>query len=207
MNRNVVIFGGAGVVGSFISKIYKSNGYSVQSVDKNGSTELGHITQDCLEIVDKRPELLDWASILIFALPEDVASNCLRAVAPRIKPGKHGLINTCSAQHEFHDLANSLCFGCESVGVNPMFSPTLDCESRPMVVCENTSTSLGRNIEEILVREKMNVFRLTPIEHDEMMSLCQGLPHALILAFLFNIPADQEKLASLLAVAPHQCKR
>lgn len=201
-SKNVLILGGAGVVGSFISGLFKFHGYNVKSIDKNGSVDLGHVPDDCLDIIDMRLDALEWASIIVFALPEDVSLKCLRVIAPYISPNKHRLINTCSAQLEFHQLAYFLCKDCESVGVNPMFSPTLDYEDRTVVVCEDAPTELGKIIEEILHRGKMKVVKFTPTEHDKTMSVCQGLPHALILAFLFNLPSEEKQLASLLAIAP-----
>ncbi len=112
------------------------------------------------------------------------------------------MINTCSIQHPFQDLAAEICPSAVSVGINPMFSPKLDCAGRPVVVCEDSRTQAGEMLSSLLRLAGMDVTWMTAQEHDRAMSVCQVLPHAAILTFLLSLPKSRDELKSILTIAP-----
>ena len=201
----IIVLGGAGVVGSFLTKLLTDSGHEIIAVDKNRKeVDVGFkvLTIDALELDSKRPDLLQWADVVIFALPEQVAVTSLQRASCQINKRKVTIINTCSIQQEIQDLARVTCPDSVSVGINPMFSPKLSHINRTALVCEASPTRTGDDISEFLVEAGMRVTRLTPSEHDRTMSACQTLPHTLIITYIMSMPSSKEELATLLEIAP-----
>lgn len=203
---NILILGGAGMVGSFVAGILGKGGHKLTLVDVVPSRALlNHRVMDVLSMPDQAPELLEAATIIIFALPEEVAIRgleCFVGKAPSVKV----LVNTCSVQAPFQRRAEELFPTVASVGINPMFAPTLDCAGRSVVLCERGESEAGNRFATLLQAHAMRVTRLFPDEHDRAMAVCQALPHAAILAFAFALERSGCDMDTLQALAPPPMK-
>lgn len=121
-------------------------------------------------------------------------------------PSLRVLVNTCSVQLPFQTRAARFFHGVPSVGLNPMFSPTLDCRGRPLVLCERGRSEAGDGFERLLGERGMLVTRLDPEAHDRAMAVCQALPHAAILAFAVALQHSECDPALIAALAPPPMK-
>ncbi|QXI26838.1 prephenate dehydrogenase dimerization domain-containing protein [Pseudomonas vanderleydeniana] len=199
--NNFLILGGSGIVGGFIAGILQTRGHAAVIVDLVPSPLADHRVMDALSLPDKAPYLLEAASAVVFALPEDIAIQVLERYAASSSSIKV-IINTCSVQGPFQRNAQALFPEVPCVGINPMFSPTLDCRGRPVVLCERASSKEGDWLEALLHEQAMLVRRLSPEEHDKVMAVCQTLPHAAILAFTMALSRSQCDLETIQALAP-----
>ncbi|WP_041476192.1 prephenate dehydrogenase dimerization domain-containing protein [Pseudomonas ogarae] len=203
---NVLILGGAGMVGSFIAGILSKTENTLTVVDVvPPRAPLDHCVIDVLNMPERVPALLEAATVIIFALPEDVAIRGLECFVEQI-PSVNVIVNTCSVQAPFQSRAAELFPGVASVGINPMFAPTLDCTGRPVVLCERQESEAGGRLATLLQANAMRVTRLSPDEHDQVMAVCQALPHAAILAFAFALERSGCDMDTLHAVAPPPMK-
>ncbi|WP_414865703.1 prephenate dehydrogenase dimerization domain-containing protein [Pseudomonas sp. IT-P12] len=203
---NILILGGAGMVGSFIAKIFEKSGNALTVIDLvPPRTSINHHVMNVLSIPDKEPELLETATIIVFALPEDVAISGLERLVGKA-PSVRTIVNTCSVQTTFQCRTEKLFPEVASVGINPMFAPTLDCTDRPVVLCERTESEVGNHFAALLQEHAMRVMRLLPNEHDRVMAVCQALPHAAILAFSFALERSGCNMDTVQALAPPPMK-
>ncbi|MGY2200395.1 prephenate dehydrogenase dimerization domain-containing protein [Pseudomonas gingeri] len=200
--NNFLILGGAGIVGCFVARMLQERGYEPTIVDLVPSTlAVDHRVMDALGLPEQAPGLLEATDAIVLALPEDIAIQVLERYAGALA-SIQVIINTCSVQGPFQRRAESLFPDVPCVGINPMFSPTLDCRGRPVVVCERTASKAGDWFETLLHEQEMQVRRLSPDEHDQAMAVCQALPHAAILAFTFALSRSQCDLETIQALAP-----
>lgn len=194
------------MVGSFIAGILSKTENTLTVVDVvPPRAPLDHCVIDVLSMPEQVPELLEAATVIIFALPEDVAIRGLECFVGQI-PSVNVIVNTCSVQAPFQRRAAELFPGVASVGINPMFAPTLDCTGRPVVLCERQESEVGNRLATLLQANAMRVTRLPPDEHDQVMAVCQALPHAAILAFAFALERSGCDMDTLQAVAPPPMK-
>ncbi|WP_339531022.1 prephenate dehydrogenase dimerization domain-containing protein [Pseudomonas mucidolens] len=197
----VLILGGAGRVGQFLSKLLKPAVGAHVLIDLVAPREaVEYRVMSALDLPTHAPDLLREASMLVFALPEDAALAALECLGKHCRA--HVVVNTCSVQVPFQSAMREILPSVTSVGINPMFSPSLDWRGRPVAMCEPSPSSAGEMLEALLASNGMNVRRLTPIDHDQIMALCQTLPHAAILIFALTLARSGCDLQSLDALAP-----
>lgn len=198
----VLIIGGAGTVGRFVARLLMAAGHAPIVIDQVAAdSAFDQRVMDALAVPEQAPELLEAATALIIALPEDTALHVLERYAGAM-PSLRVLVNTCSVQLPFHKRAALRFRGVPSLGINPMFSPTLDCRGRPLVLCESVRSEAGDWFDGLLNQAGMHVTRLTPDEHDRTMAVCQSLPHAAVLAFAIALQHSECDPALIAALAP-----
>lgn len=195
-----LIIGGAGIVGRFIAGVLADAGHAPIIIDREpAGRAFDQRVMDALQLPEQAPELLDAVTTLVLALPEDVALQVLERYAP-VMPSLRLLVNICSVQQPFQERAARLLPGVPSLGINPMFSPTLDCRGRPVVLCERQPGAAGARFATLLAAQGMRVRHLCPEAHDRTLAVCQTLPHAAVLAFAFALQrseCDPQLLAEL----------
>lgn len=195
-----LIIGGAGIVGRFIAGLLADAGHAPIIIDREpAGRAFDQRVMDALDLPEQAPELLEAATTLVLALPEETALRVLERYAQAM-PSLRLLINTCSVQQPFQDLAAKVLPGVPSLGINPMFSPTLDCRGRPVVLCEREPGAAGARFATLLGAHGMRVRHLGPEAHDRTMAVCQTLPHAAVMAFAFALQrseCDPQLLAEL----------
>lgn len=201
----VLILGGAGRVGQFINQLLEPTACERVVIDVVSPCEpMAHRVMSALDLPTQAPALLREASMLVFALPEDAALEALDRLAAFCRA--RVVINTCSVQEPFQRAMRKLLPSVASVGINPMFSPSLDCRSRPVALCEPVASAAGEMLDSLLTSKGMNVRRLTPGDHDQIMALCQTLPHAAILAFAMTLARSSCDMQVLDALSPPPMK-
>lgn len=201
-----VIFGGAGVVGQFMATLLTSEGHSVTVADQVAPAyPVDYVISDVRYLDRALTEKIKAASGVVFALPESAAAASLMTYAPLLT-SVDVVVNTCSVQVPFHQIAADCLPSVSSVGVNPMFSPKLACHGRPVVVCEPAQSQAGAMISALLARQGMQVSQMNPDDHDNNMALCQALPHAAILSFLTALVYQGCDIKVIYQIAPPPMK-
>lgn len=184
MNTNtVVVLGGAGLIGSMISRILKQYGYFVRVVDRcPAEFECEYHEMDVTQPFNNTGAVFRNAVAVVFALPESVAVSAIPWVTTFLS-SEVVFIPTCSVQGPFYKALKAAAPQQPFVGVNPMFSPKLSVQGRSVAVCVEDTQDPQTFIERHLMEAGMKIRRMTPAAHDELMALCQALPHAAILGF------------------------
>lgn len=198
----VVVLGGAGLVGSLISRILMQYGYNVRVVDRRPSEqENGFYEVDVTSPFSNTEHIFQGVVAVVFALPESVAIRAIPWVVGSVSSDVV-FIPTCSVQEPFYRVLKDTSPQQPFVGVNPMFSPKLSVQGRTVAICLEDGDSPSSFIEQHLMEAGMKIKRMTPVAHDELMALCQALPHAAILGFGLALARSSLDLESALEVMP-----
>ena len=202
MSDTVVVLGGAGLVGSLISRILMQYGYDVRVVDRRPSEqENGFYEVDVTSPFSNTEHIFQGVVAVVFALPESVAIRAIPWVVGSVSSDVV-FIPTCSVQEPFYRALKDTSYQQPFVGVNPMFSPKLSVQGRTVAICLEDGDSPSTFIEQHLMEAGMKIKRMTPVAHDELMALCQALPHAAILGFGLALARSSLDLESALEVMP-----
>lgn len=199
----IVVLGGAGAVGRWAAEHLAAASETgpadtVLTVDQLGDVSLrGDVRQPGEALLNA----VARANIVVLALPEDVALDCL-AWLPEAAPRSAMLLPTCSVQAPFFARAAEAGVLQPLLGVNPMFSPTLPSAGRPVVLVTRESGDPTGPVPDRLTAAGMTVVRMTATEHDATMSYVQALPHAAVLGFAMALAGAPVDAARLMAVAP-----
>lgn len=204
--NNILILGGAGRVGQFVARILEPHAQALTLIDLVAPPpQYRHYLMSALDVVERKPDILQEITVIVFALAEDLAIGALERFSQKLT-SVEVIINTCSIQDVFHAKTAILFPSAASVGVNFMFSPDLDCRGRSVVLCERRQSKAGKLLEKILLHNGMEVRKLVPADHDELMAICQSLPHAAILAFALALQSSRFDMDTLNALSPPPMK-
>ncbi|WP_248800981.1 prephenate dehydrogenase dimerization domain-containing protein [Pseudomonas sp. MWU13-2105] len=201
-NNTVVVLGGAGLVGSLISRILKQYGYNIKTVDqRSGGVESDYYEVEVTNPFSNTEHIFRNAMAVVFALPESVAIRAIPWVIQSVSADVV-LMPTCSVQRPFYNALKAASPNQQFVGINPMFSPKLSVQGRTVAICVEDSDAPKTFIEQNLMEAGMKIRRMTPATHDELMALCQALPHAAILGFGMALAKSSVDLAVVEEVMP-----
>lgn len=201
-NLNVMILGCNGAIGSFLERIFSTSGYTVHGVDKQGSGNYASYSEiDLLNPTSDINTLFNGMGMIIFSLPENVAIKALSWILPVINDDIL-IVSTCSVQEPFYSSLKLISPKQPFIGINPMFSPTLQENNRPVILILENMHSENQLIESALKNAKMNITKMQPEEHDKIMALCQVLPHAVILIFGLVFKSNSIDIRVLYDVMP-----
>lgn len=200
--NNILILGGAGRVGQFMARILESHANALTLIDLVAPPpQYSHYLMNALDVVEHKPDILQDITIIVFALAEDLAIRTLERFSQK-SPSVELIINTCSVQDAFHAKTEVFFPSADSVGINFLFAPDLDCRGRSVVVCERRQSKAGELLETILLHKGMEVRKVAPADHDGLMAICQSLPHAAILAFALALQRSGFDIETLSALSP-----
>ncbi|CAQ83277.1 MULTISPECIES: prephenate dehydrogenase dimerization domain-containing protein [Photorhabdus] len=201
-NHKVVILGGQGAIGSLLGRLFTHFGCVVYSVDKRTQG----VRSDCYQVDILNPAadsgaVFNEATAVVFALPEAVAVQALPWVLSAVGDDVQ-IVSTCSVQTPFYSALKAAAPRQPFIGVNPMFSPSLPEQKRPVAVVLDNCHVSEHWIEQVLMQADMRISRMMPEEHDRVMALCQALPHAAILIFGLVLAKSPLDIRTLATVAP-----
>ncbi|WP_440974346.1 prephenate dehydrogenase dimerization domain-containing protein [Pseudomonas koreensis] len=181
-NNTVVVLGGAGLVGSLISRIFEQYGYHIRIVDRKPGEGDNYIKIDVATLSSCGEAVFHDAVAVVLALPEGAATRALPWILQAVTTDVL-LMPTCSMQGPFHEAMKAISPKQRFVGINLMFPPRMSVQGRTVIICVENLSLPATFVEQHLMAAGMNLRRMTPAAHDELMAMIQSLPHAAILGF------------------------
>jgi prephenate dehydrogenase len=199
--NSVVVVGGSGAVGRLLVDLLRSDGVQVTVVDAraastsvDATTLVGDITAPDHRVT----AALSTASTIVLAVPESVALSAdLTAVRPDAL-----LVETLSVKSGYSQYAGRGGHLGPTLGINPMFAPSLGMNRRPVaVVVHRPGTSADAFVDRLQHWGGRTVL-LDAERHDRLAAATQALTHASVLAFGLALAELDLPFADIDAVAP-----
>lgn len=190
MCSKVLIIGGAGNMGQWFARSLKRQNYaiSIADIDSQAKEVAREIGVDFVE--DAIPAVSDFDIVLI-SVPINVTEEVIRKVAPHMHPGSL-LMDVTSVKKGPMKAMGEVPKGVETIGTHPMFGPTV---SEPLgqtvilVTVEGRCENWLPKIVALFENSGAHVEFLSADEHDQMMSVVQGLTHFAYIAIGATIEA------------------
>lgn len=191
--RRVLIIGGAGKMGRWLSRFMASQGYAVEIADPSGTT-------------DDYPHLPDWKTsaldhdIIVVAAPLRISNQIMHELAER-KPA--GLVfDVGSLKSPLRSGLGALRdAGVKVTSIHPMFGPDTEMLSGRHVIFVDLGNAAANDEARELFRSTMATQVDMDLEsHDRLIAYVLGLSHILNLAFVTALAESGEaapKLAKL----------
>lgn len=178
MALHVTIVGGYGGMGRVFARLFKSEGCDVVitgPTEKKGveaSSELGveYRKDNVLGVKD--------ADVVVITVPIAVTAKTIEEVAPHVKKGALLMDLTSVKGWPCELMAKYAKADVEVVGTHPVFGPRVgSVEGQIFVLTPVRGERWYAWLKDILSRNKARIIESTPAEHDEVMSVVQGLTH------------------------------
>ena len=172
---------GAGKMGVWFAKFFKSKGYSVVVADrkKEKLAELKkelkvEMTADFKKAVQDADQVLICVSINAF---EEV----VKAISPALHEGQF-VMDICSIKEAPVKTMHQYIKGATVLGTHPVFGPGSNGVKHKAYILTPTNAKeqeFAEKFKKWLEQEEAHVFIMSPKRHDELMSVVLGLPHFL----------------------------
>ncbi|MFC9789549.1 prephenate dehydrogenase/arogenate dehydrogenase family protein [Rhodococcus sp. NPDC127528] len=194
---STVVAGGRGAVGAMLADLLRTDGRRVVVADPRNEPGLDVTRPD--HAVDAA---LREAETVVLAVPEPVAVAAVAVLRDRLRPGAL-LVETLSVKTRIAGRMRDL--DTPSVGINPMFAPSLGMAGRPVLVVLHRDGPPVAGFLDLLRCGGATVVPVTAVEHDRLCAATQALTHASVLAAglaLGELDAGTEELHAA-APPPH----
>jgi len=176
--KKISIIGGYGGMGAFFAKLFKEESFDVII---SGPSEIkGEKVAKELNVkyLKDNRKAVKGADIVMISVPINATLKVIKEVAPHIR--KDGLLmdvtsvkeEPCKAMKEFSSKE------VEIIGTHPVFSHrvgTLD--GQVFVLTPVRGRKWLKWLKEFLGKHKARIYESTPVEHDRIMAVVQGLTH------------------------------
>ncbi|MDA1060960.1 MAG: prephenate dehydratase [bacterium] len=178
MTPTIGIIGGKGRMGKLFANFFKERGVKVLISDRK--TKL------------KNRDLAEKSDITIVSVPIDKTERVIQEVLPYIKGAIMDLTSLKVAA-----VKAMLKGKCEVLGIHPMFGDTNPIPGQTIILCPTKkSGTMSKWMETFLTENKVKIHKMTPKQHDKIMTTAQGLIHFADITFADalrrnNIPIKQ----------------
>lgn len=190
---------GAGAVGGMIADVLDRNGVRVERFDL--AAREGVVAGDACAPTGALLAALGSVDAVVLALPEAPLLRALPVVASLLRTDAL-LVETASVKQPFESLLADAMGARETVGINPMFAPSVGMQGQPVALVRRRPTPVGDAFLAMLAAEGAHLVPLDAAAHDRMAAAMQSLVHASILAFGAALQASGESIEDLLRIAP-----
>lgn len=160
--KTVGIIGGKGLMGRFLRLVFKRAGFNVLVSDI--STGISNV------------ELAKKSDVILFSVPIHKTQKIIRGVVPYTRPDQLLLDCTSIKTMPVREMNRS---AAEVIGLHPMFRPgPTGLRNQTVVMClGRAKKSTEKFVKNIFVRGGAKIVKMTPMEHDRLMSIIQVLLH------------------------------
>ncbi|WP_032376630.1 prephenate dehydrogenase dimerization domain-containing protein [Rhodococcoides fascians] len=197
---SVVVVGGSGAVGRLIVDLMRGDGVPVTVVDVHESSDAASpVTVGNITAPDARlTSVLTGAATVILAVPESVALAAdLSAVQSEAL-----VVETLSVKSGFARHVDATDRLGPTVGINPMFAPSLGMAGRPVAAVVHREGPSADAFLDTVARWGGRVVLLDAARHDRLAAATQALTHASVLAFGLALAELDLPFGDIAAVAP-----
>ncbi|MCK4475352.1 MAG: prephenate dehydrogenase/arogenate dehydrogenase family protein [Methanophagales archaeon] len=203
----VTIIGGAGGMGRWFAGFFKENGVEVWIVDKSDKTEeiakemnVQFLNADILKVtegeVERKEDVVD-TDVLLVSVPIDITGRVIEHMGPKMHKGSLLMDITSVKKMPVGMMEKFTNEGVEILGTHPLFGPTTkSMQGQTIIFMPLRKGHFYERIYEMFERNGARIEILTAEEHDEIMSVIQGLTHFILISFgitLKNLDFDVEK--------------
>ena len=174
---------GAGKMGVWFAKFFRSEGYSVVIADRKKEKlrklekEAGFETADFLKAVENADRILICVSI-------DAFEEIIGKISPAVKK-KQVVMDICSIKSHPVEIMHKYLPNRLVLGTHPVFGPgSTNIANKTFVLTptNNEEEEFADAFKTWLESKKARVFIMSPKKHDQLMSVVLGLPHFIGLA-------------------------
>ena len=171
---------GAGKMGAWFAKFFKSKGYNVVLADrKKGKLEA---QKDLLvDLTTNFGEAVRDADQILLCVSINAMEEVSKAISPAVHEGQV-VMDICSIKEAPVKTMHKYLKGATILGTHPVFGPGSNGVKHKAYVLTPTNAKeqeFAEQFKQWLEKEEAHVFIMTPKKHDELMSVVLGLPHFL----------------------------
>lgn len=165
------IIGGKGKMGSYLASFFTSLGYKVIISDLK--TKLSN------------KDLAEQSDVVIVSVPIDKTVSTIEKITPHLKQGALLIDVTSIKEAPVKAMKKAKC---EVVGTHPLFAPINGMKNQVIILTPVKGTKGLNWLKKTLKQGGAILKIMTPKEHDELMTIVQGLTHSsdIALAYAFK---------------------
>ncbi|HTX44181.1 MAG TPA: prephenate dehydrogenase/arogenate dehydrogenase family protein [Methanocella sp.] len=179
MPFRVLIAGGAGGMGRWCARLFKSVGLDVSISSRRDASGVAR----SLGVRLSRPDEAGAFDIIVLSVPIDAVEEVASQLAPRMKPGSLLMDLSSIKQKPVASMLRHAPPGVEVIGAHPLFGPGSDGRGRTIVLVPTERSGRWLPVMRNLFKEAgFNVLEATAEQHDENMAVVQGLTHFMYVA-------------------------
>jgi len=178
----VAIIGGYGKMGRWFARALHREGLQVTIAGRD-ETKLREAAVELGVDAASNQEAVQGADAVILSVPIDNFESIAKEIAAAARPGQY-IFDVTSIKSRPVEIMHKHFGGCRVLGTHPMFGPGAASVSGQRVVLTPTNTQereLAGVIRQYLEERGAEVAIMSPVEHDELMSIVLGLSHFIAL--------------------------
>jgi len=162
-NFRIGIIGGKGKMGNLFKILFEKNGYPVEISDVN--TPLTNT------------ELVKKSKVVLISVPMEIFPEVVKEISPFIE-NHHWVLDVCSLKREPVKIMRKYLKKGEILATHPLFGPyEKDLRGKTIVFYPVRGRNVSRWFKEIMLNEGLNLVKISPKKHDEIMALVQVINH------------------------------
>lgn len=171
-HKKILVVGGAGRMGAWMSRFLEAQGHSV-SVSDPGAADRS------VALADGVPE----ADVVVLATPLGATPDILRRVLDQ--PGNPLIFDICSLKSEIAPLLRKAAAeGRRVTSLHPMFAPgAVLLHGRAVLLCDAGCRQATAEARELFAETALGLYEVALEEHDKIMAVVLGMSHAVNLQF------------------------
>lgn len=174
---------GAGKMGRWFAKFFREEGMQVILSDKD-SKKLEETAKELNVEAASNVEAVKKADMILICVPIESFEEVIVEIHSHVHP-KHEIMDICSVKEKPVAIMHKYISSGTILGTHPMFGPGVKSIKGQNFILTPTNLNeekLAEDFGKWLESKGAKVFKMTPKEHDELMSIVIGLPYFLSLA-------------------------
>lgn len=174
---------GAGRMGKWFANLFAKEGMHVILSDKDKSKLLKTAGELNVEAATCNADAVKRADRILICVPIESFEELIAEIHQYIKPGQE-VLDICSVKEKPVEVMHRYIKNGVVLGTHPMFGPGVkDLKDQNFILTPTRpeEEELAENFGKWLKSKGAKVFKMTPTEHDKLMSIVIGLPYFLSL--------------------------
>jgi len=170
---------GAGKMGRWFTKLFKTEGFSVVVSSRTKSKTEALKTEFGIDVASSNVEAVDGADWILLCVSLDSLDAVLREIGSHVHPDQV-VMDIGSIKEIPVNLLHKYVKHGVSLGTHPVFGPgarSLEGQNFVLTPVSNEEKSFADEFRGWLEKRGAVVSVLSPRKHDELMSLVLGVPH------------------------------
>jgi chorismate mutase/prephenate dehydrogenase len=192
-SSSVLVVGGAGKMGRWLSKYLAARGHRIIVHDK--------IKSELFPSVERIDDIVQNVDFVIIATPISTVESCLKEIIAGEPKGV--IFDIASIKTPIiNSLKDAAKRGYAVCSVHPMFGPsTSSIWDKNIIVCDCGSREAVEAAVDLIGRSTARIIRMPIDEHDPLMAYVLGMSHAINIAFISALEKSGYKAKMLESVA------